>query len=799
MEFEINNHIGKCRLNSNSLNNSDGFSPEDQSISSISHTDAMYHKSMDITDIKNSFMEVYRMRMSEVECSTVLNKEEQNEKMLHILKAYIGQLEEQNDVLMSTVIELEKETQQRVKQMEKRLKSTAKSTMEAVINLHECEELIRSLVTQRLHIESVLYNVQKQVSLLKVENNFLRDQNFNLNHDIQALLHIIHRARSTGNWEMDCMMFCEVTPEQVFGPIQSMSPMYCDSSCLSHLKESNTKKLSDLNALSTSGSDLTEFRNHHCVEAWNHKDQSLKIKPVDQHNEHVIGRTDGIHVAPQQTLVYYNDCVKPRGGSLPSLDNIVLCNNTLQRSCSSKVDGICEKPDCSLSRLEYLNHVKRKDNGSQRKRKEKQSLKQSVHKSESNLYFRQAYSEPLLFMYGDGVYVYKPCEAVQKNNCVPPAENLINSLPYQSIDLTLPVEEVNDHDLSACDWDHAHRLQKLSICADSFSLPYDKDKVLNCCCSSVDFEEMHSSKDFSPSDIHILTKVQDVCSTYDPDKCTNMSETSSKYNRCTECHRSNDYNSSFESKRNDETKYVSVSQYSQTYQVSSHLSIGTQTVANDENSNCLVQGSENNCAGDVTEIQKSVKLLKQNLLKAEDTVHAKEILIEQLQNHLQTAFKEIEMKDKALENVEKKLDMSRKEKASLENKISNLEEETEKLSTALKEAKALSDSILSEVESKNEEMKELHQQEQVLQNQKRTLMIQLDTRFDELDAAKTEILEVKDELKHCKTQIAQQTHIIQNLQEALVKSKRALDEYVIKSPSQTPNRTSHSSNSIVNI
>lgn len=758
MEFESNNHVEKCRLNSNSLNNSDGFSLEDQSISSVSHTDAMFNKSMDIADIKNSFMEVYRKRINDVECSTVLNKEEQNEKMLHILKTYVGHLEEQNDVLISTVVELEKETQQRVKQMEKRLKTTAKSTMEAVINIHECEELIRSLVTQRLHIESVLYNVQKQVSLLKVENNFLRDQNFNLNHDIQALLHIIHRARSTGNWEMDCMMFCEVTPEQVFGPIQSMSPLYCDSNCHSHPKESNTKK-------------------------------------------HDISKTDENHIPPPQTLVYYNDCVKPRGGSLPSLDNLVLCDSTLQRSYSSKVDGICEKPDCSLSRLEYLNHVKRKkDSGSQRKRKEKQSRKQSIHKSESNLCFRQAYSEPLLFMYGDGVYVYKPCEAVQKNNCVPPAENLINSLPYQSIDLTLPVDEVNDHDLSACDWDHTHRLQKLSTCADSFSMPYDKDKVLNCCCSSMDFEEMHSSKDFSPRDIQILAQVQDVCLPHDPNKCTNMSETCNKYGRCTVCHQSSDYNSSFESRRNDGAKFCTVSQYSQTYEVSSCLSIGTQTVANDENSNCLVNLTENNCAGDVTEIQKCVKLLKQNLLKAEDTVHAKEILIEQLQNHLQTAFKEIEMKDKALENVEKKLDMSRKEKKSLENKISGLEKEIEMLSTALKEAKVLSDSILSEMENRNEDIKELHQQEQVLQNQKRTLMIQLDTRFDELDAAKTELSTVVEELKRCKTQIAQQTHIIQNLQEALVKSKRALDEYVIKSsPSQTLNKTSHSSNSVVNI
>lgn len=45
--------------------------------------------------------------------------------------------------------------------------------------------------------------MQQHVSSIKVENSFLRDQNCNLNHDIQALLHVIHHARSTGHWEVD--------------------------------------------------------------------------------------------------------------------------------------------------------------------------------------------------------------------------------------------------------------------------------------------------------------------------------------------------------------------------------------------------------------------------------------------------------------------------------------------------------------------------------------------------------------------------------------------------------------------
>ncbi|XP_067118649.1 putative leucine-rich repeat-containing protein DDB_G0290503 isoform X2 [Centruroides vittatus] len=130
---------------------------------------------------------------------------------------------EQNELLVTTILELEKEASKRVIQMENRLHKSAKSTMETVIHIRECEEEMRRLVAERLHVESVFEDLQHQFTSLKIENGYLREQNANLHHDINGLLHIIQQARSTGNWELDSMTFCEVTPEQVFGPIYSVS------------------------------------------------------------------------------------------------------------------------------------------------------------------------------------------------------------------------------------------------------------------------------------------------------------------------------------------------------------------------------------------------------------------------------------------------------------------------------------------------------------------------------------------------------------------------------------------------
>lgn len=86
--------------------------------------------------------------------------------------------------------------------MESRLRKSAKATKEVVLHLHDYEEHFRDLVIEKTQMESAMEDLTQQRSTLKVENGFLRDQNANLRHDLHALLHIMHQARSTGHWEV---------------------------------------------------------------------------------------------------------------------------------------------------------------------------------------------------------------------------------------------------------------------------------------------------------------------------------------------------------------------------------------------------------------------------------------------------------------------------------------------------------------------------------------------------------------------------------------------------------------------
>ncbi|KFM64255.1 hypothetical protein X975_15720, partial [Stegodyphus mimosarum] len=139
------NEISKSASSENLENDN----PEIDCLQNVTSDDAndTYMQS-EISTLVEIFRNVTQQRILDVENSK-LDLSKKNEEKLKILETYLDQLHEQNGILVSAMVELEKEAEQRVRQMEKRLKSSAKSTMEAVINVHECEKEMRRLVEER--------------------------------------------------------------------------------------------------------------------------------------------------------------------------------------------------------------------------------------------------------------------------------------------------------------------------------------------------------------------------------------------------------------------------------------------------------------------------------------------------------------------------------------------------------------------------------------------------------------------------------------------------------------------------
>ncbi|GIX95499.1 uncharacterized protein CEXT_802331 [Caerostris extrusa] len=702
------------------------------------------------------------------------------------------------------MLELETEAHQRVKQMEKRLKSSAKTTMETVINVHECEKEMRRLVEERLYAESVYEDVAQHLCTSKEENNFLRDQNCNLSHDVQALLHIIHHARSTGHWEMNCVTFCEVTPEQVFGPVQSISNVN-----VPELPQSDFEAIDVGNKVSSFDNSSQEATDSSTSSPYTVHPMSVHLSDNnsnshsfsdDSHNEllekdkkirflesqlselkHQLSMKEAeceCHLWKLEMLMQQNrnrvqifppdipssGTSLPKCISLPDIGNIYGFTSVGRKSHSYCTFNL--KPKYNVIDIP-----------------ETQKCKLNAEKSERVPCIRKGQSEPHLFMIGDNIYVYRPCEPIKKVSNIALHDDYDMSIPQcESIDLRFPTEELRTN---VCNW--AALSKSRSYGAPQRPHFKDDDSCSSHTCSDPEIEKLNKEMFVQ----FFGEKVS--CSVQTEDKVTYSIGLQAAIKRDGDSDCCSDPGvQSIDRKIIEEFLKIDIS-------TSEKALVEMQ-----ENINMILQDKLENGSYklDVFKLITAVQGLKENLRKAKDKAQAKEILISQLQGHIESAVREVEIKDTALVNLEIKLDMSREEAFTLRRKAYELNLEMEHLIKDVEEAQMLNDNLCLKLDVNEEKMQEILNEQKVLQEQKRALMTQLDAREDELESSKKELDMLKKKTEAYSLHVEQQSQIIRNLQEALVQSKRAFDAVHQKEPliHETPNESKYSSkNSVMDI
>ncbi|KAL1437358.1 hypothetical protein MTO96_001419 [Rhipicephalus appendiculatus] len=160
----------------------------------------------------------------QVEGGHNLTRDELQENMQQVIEMLL----DQNQQLVSCLAELEREAVKRTMQMQRRLQSTAHTTRETVRKMSEWGEDIQDIISKKLIAERTALECKYGMAELQKENQQLRSYNDNLYSDVQSLLSIINVARTTGNWEMDCVTFCVISPEEVYGPICPLSAQNTD-------------------------------------------------------------------------------------------------------------------------------------------------------------------------------------------------------------------------------------------------------------------------------------------------------------------------------------------------------------------------------------------------------------------------------------------------------------------------------------------------------------------------------------------------------------------------------------------
>eukprot|EP00057_Strongylocentrotus_purpuratus_P016683 XP_011671157.1 PREDICTED: myosin-11-like isoform X3 [Strongylocentrotus purpuratus] len=164
-----------------------------------------------LSDIKD----VYTERLRKLEGSAELG-DDTSRKKVRILQSYVSDLSEQNDILVKTVEELEKEANDRVIILETRLLQNQKET---ACRQRSMEHEVKALAIEKSSAFQTLDDLRHRYDRVTEDTAGLRDENNDLRHDLNVLIGVITQARATGKWEFSSLDLRVVQEEQVLGPV----------------------------------------------------------------------------------------------------------------------------------------------------------------------------------------------------------------------------------------------------------------------------------------------------------------------------------------------------------------------------------------------------------------------------------------------------------------------------------------------------------------------------------------------------------------------------------------------------
>jgi len=134
---------------------------------------------------------------------------------LKSLQTYVNELSDQNEILVQTVEELEKEANERVALLESRLQKTNLSLREQTNKCREYEERVYQLEKENGENSTALDEYKNTAASLEDENVQLQNHIGNLEYDTDLLIDVISKAKSTGKWELTQLDFRAIPYESL--------------------------------------------------------------------------------------------------------------------------------------------------------------------------------------------------------------------------------------------------------------------------------------------------------------------------------------------------------------------------------------------------------------------------------------------------------------------------------------------------------------------------------------------------------------------------------------------------------
>lgn len=144
---------------------------------------------------------MYRNRLKDME-EVDEKREEAHRHQLQSLQSFVSELSDQNEILVKTVEELEREANDRVALVEGKLQKTTQLLKEHIARGSELEIHVEKLSSEKKDNVEEIKALKEELNMTVQQLAHLETRQEDLEYDVDNLVNLIGNARATGKWEL---------------------------------------------------------------------------------------------------------------------------------------------------------------------------------------------------------------------------------------------------------------------------------------------------------------------------------------------------------------------------------------------------------------------------------------------------------------------------------------------------------------------------------------------------------------------------------------------------------------------
>ena len=169
------------------------------------------------------------MKDSELDTSisemSLIDFEDHRRNQMDVLQNYVTELTEQNEILIQTIEGLERDHNNKVASLENRLQ---KSSLNLKEKSAECDVLQRTVANYKVMkggSQSHLHSLEGEVTRMGDESFQNQTHIGNLENDVDELISLIRKARTTGKWELSSLDLKSIPIEDILAIDTVVDPL----------------------------------------------------------------------------------------------------------------------------------------------------------------------------------------------------------------------------------------------------------------------------------------------------------------------------------------------------------------------------------------------------------------------------------------------------------------------------------------------------------------------------------------------------------------------------------------------